>query len=73
MYLFSICVDPSQHGGGIAAPLLDEFKRCAAADGSERVELTVVDDNERAIRFYEREGWTRSKHLGTTFEYVIDL
>lgn len=73
MYLFSICVDPSRHGSGIATRLLDEFKRCAAAAGSERVELTVLDDNERAIRFYEREGWTQTKHLGTTFEYVIEL
>jgi ribosomal protein S18 acetylase RimI-like enzyme len=73
MYLFSICIDPSEQGAGIAAPLLDEFKRSASAKGSKRVELTVVDDNDRAIRFYEREGWTQTKHLGTTFEYSIDL
>ncbi len=73
MYLFSICVDPAQQGAGIATPLLAEFNRRSAELGCRRVVLTVVDDNERAIRFYEREGWTRDAHEGGSFLYSTRL
>ncbi len=52
-YLDQLCVAPSQRGSGLAAALLDAAKRLAPGV----VELDVNEDNGRALRFYEREGF----------------
>lgn len=56
--LWMINVHPDAFGTGIASALhrraLDQLR----SDGHHRAALWVVDDNPRARRFYEREGWT---------------
>ena len=64
-YLDQLCVSPREKGSGLAAALVDEAKRLSPG----LVELDVNEANERAIRFYEREGFdfvTRgvSEHSG---------
>jgi putative acetyltransferase len=52
-YLDQIVVAPETWGSRLAAALLDEAKRIAP-DG---LELLVNQDNARAIRFYEKQGF----------------
>jgi putative acetyltransferase len=54
-WLDQICVHPERFGGGVGAALL-----AAARERSPGlVRLDVNADNDRAIRFYEREGFKR--------------
>ena len=52
-YLDQLCVAPDARGSGLATALLDEAKRLAHG----AVELDVNEANERACRFYQREGF----------------
>jgi ribosomal protein S18 acetylase RimI-like enzyme len=58
MYVMSLAVDPARRGEGIGAKLLARVCEEARADGLRAVALDVSSDNERAIRFYRREGFT---------------
>ncbi len=55
-YLDQIAVRPGQWGTGIARALLDEARRLSPT----RLGLHVNQQNQRAIRFYEREGFRHS-------------
>jgi putative acetyltransferase len=55
-YLDQIAVSPAHWGKGIARALLDEARRISPS----RLGLHVNQSNERAIRFYEREGFVRT-------------
>ena len=55
--LDQLCVAPKERGSGLAVALLDEAKRRSPG----RVMLEVNDQNLRARRFYEREGFTVSR------------
>lgn len=52
-YLDQLCVAPDALGSGLARALLDQAKRLAHG----AVELDVNEANERACRFYKREGF----------------
>jgi putative acetyltransferase len=52
-HLDQLCVAPSLQGGGLARALLEEARRRSPG----RIELDVNQDNFRARRFYEREGF----------------
>jgi putative acetyltransferase len=52
-YLDQLCVAPPELGSRLASALLDAAKRLAPGF----VELDVNEDNRRARRFYEREGF----------------
>ncbi len=52
-YLDQLCVHPGEQGSGLAGALLDEAKRLSPG----AIELDVNEANERACRFYEREGF----------------
>ena len=51
--LDQLCVAPSEWGTGLARALVDEAKRRSPG----AVELEVNEANQRALRFYEREGF----------------
>lgn len=66
--LESMYVRVGHRGRGIGASLVGEFLRWAGARKAERVSVTAYAANERAIRFYRREGFrTRSISLETEF------
>ena len=53
-YLDQLCVAPAERGAGLASALIDEAKRRSPAV----IELDVNEMNPRALRFYEREGFS---------------
>jgi GNAT superfamily N-acetyltransferase len=53
-----VYVDAGHRGSGVAGLLLAEAARQVAADGHARAWLAVATGNDRARRFYERQGWT---------------
>ncbi len=52
-YLDQLCVHPDEQGSGLARTLLDEAKRLSPG----AIELDVNEANERARRFYARQGF----------------
>ena len=54
--LYALYVHPDRWGDGTGQALLDEAHRLLAAT-CEEARLTVLADNPRARRFYERAGW----------------
>ena len=72
--LLSICVRRECEGTGVAARLLVAFQDAAAAQGFASLRLSVLGDNLRARRFYERHGWElRPIEGSTSVRYLRDL
>lgn len=62
--LESMYVREEYRGRGVGAKLVGEFLEWAGDRGVERVSVTAYAANERAIRFYRREGfWEKSVSL----------
>ena len=58
IWLEDLFVQPAERGHGIGEALLGHLAGIAAARGCGRLEWSVLDWNEKAIRFYERMGAT---------------
>jgi len=58
LYLEDLYVRPAHRGTGLGKALLEQLARLAAERGCGRFEWSVLDWNERAIRFYEGIGAT---------------
>jgi GNAT superfamily N-acetyltransferase len=58
LYLEDLYVQPAQRGTGLGRALLEHLGRLAAERGCGRFEWSVLDWNERAVRFYEGMGAT---------------
>jgi GNAT superfamily N-acetyltransferase len=56
LYLEDLFVPPEHRGEGVGRALLEELARRTVARGGARLEWSVLDWNEPAIRFYERLG-----------------
>lgn len=63
----SIAVHPAAEGHGVGQALLDGLTEAARASGATRMQLGVDPSNLRAVRFYERLGWTRMTRATTWF------
>jgi ribosomal protein S18 acetylase RimI-like enzyme len=73
--LFAIYVLPEAWGTPAASGLLHAAAKAMRGRGSSGAFLWVLDDNPRARRFYEREGWhadatAESEYLGLTVPLV---
>lgn len=74
-----IYVRPDRWGEGIGGRLLDRVEREASRRGGERVELGVMAENERAVRFYESAGYRRVDEVyddfvdATSYVYAKDV
>jgi GNAT superfamily N-acetyltransferase len=55
--VYSLYVDPARYAGGVGRALMAAARRRLHEDGFEAAVLWVLRGNERAARFYEREGW----------------
>lgn len=62
--LYAIYLDPDRFGAGIGKRLLDHALADLRERGFRTATLWVLETNERARRFYEREGW-RADGLST--------
>lgn len=72
--LLSICVRSDFEGQGIASRLLDAFQTASAEAGFSSLRLSVLGDNTRARRFYERHGWQLRPIEGSlSVRYVFNL
>ncbi|HEY7898031.1 MAG TPA: GNAT family N-acetyltransferase [Gemmatimonadaceae bacterium] len=58
LYLEDFYVRPSARGRGTGRMLFARLARIAQDTGCSRMELSVLDWNENAIRFYDRQGGT---------------
>jgi len=58
--LFRFYVDKQWHGKGIAVPLMEACYDEARQRGGKTICLSVWQHNPRAIRFYEKAGYTKS-------------
>jgi ribosomal protein S18 acetylase RimI-like enzyme len=56
--LYAIHVDPALVGTGVGRLLMENALKQLAEVGGERAVLWVLEDNERARRFYDRGGWS---------------
>jgi ribosomal protein S18 acetylase RimI-like enzyme len=54
----ALYVDPNHYGAGLGRLLMAEARRGLRERGFDAALLWVLDGNERAQRFYEREGWS---------------
>jgi GNAT superfamily N-acetyltransferase len=75
---FGLAVADMHHGQGLASRLMDGVLDAARARGKTRIQLTVVQDNEKAWRMYERRGFVKSgEHTGSDglayFSMTADL
>lgn len=74
IYLEDLFVRPEHRGSGIGGRLLAELARLAVDRGCGRLEWSVLDWNEPAIRFYQRLGavamddWTVYRVTGEALE-----
>jgi [ribosomal protein S18]-alanine N-acetyltransferase len=66
--LISIAVAPEARGRGAASLLLSSTIRRLKSRGVERLTLVVRKSNGRAIRFYERHGFTRLRRSPGYYE-----
>jgi len=66
--LYNIAVDPHFQGMKLGAKLLEECELEAARRGCRAMTLEVRQDNERAITFYERKGFTVTRSLPDYYE-----
>lgn len=55
--LGALYVDPAFWGGGMGRALIEAARAKLVAAGFEHAVLWVLSGNDRAIRFYERDGW----------------
>jgi ribosomal protein S18 acetylase RimI-like enzyme len=69
----SICVLPGYKGSTVAGKLIESFQLACKAEGYERLTLSVVGDNSRAIAFYRKQGWRRSGKSGESIRFLLDL
>ncbi|WP_197523566.1 GNAT family N-acetyltransferase [Actinokineospora pegani] len=61
--IYYLAVDPDAWGSGVADELLASAERHALGIGRTALELWAIRDNHRAIRCYERSGWTATDEL----------
>jgi ribosomal protein S18 acetylase RimI-like enzyme len=68
--IYHLAVDASVRERGIGGLLMDEVERRLKEKGCLRSYLLVTTDNQHAMRFYEKRGWS---HMDTVFVYGKDL
>jgi len=63
---------PDRWGCGAAAELMDHVEQRLRAEGFATAVLWVLDDNPRARRFYERQGWVATG-IAANFDDYCDV
>jgi len=68
--VYHLAVAPACREKGIGGLLMDELERRLKVKGCIRCYLLVTVENESAMRFYEKRGWSR---MDTVYTYGKDL
>ena len=71
--LLSICVLPECEGTGVGRRLIESFQNTCKAEGYNRLTLSVLKQNSRAVAFYTKNGWHQSSISGDSIRFVLDL
>lgn len=71
--LLSICVLPECEGTGVGGKLLESFQFACKTEGYERLTLSVLKQNSRAVAFYKKHGWRQSDISGESIRFVLDF
>jgi GNAT superfamily N-acetyltransferase len=66
-HIRGMAVDPGRQGSGVADLLLQSAESTLLAGGCRRVTLGTTEYLQRAIRFYERNGYRRSGYVADFF------
>ncbi len=66
-----LAVAPSARGKGVGTLLLEAAETRARAMGMPRMALSVISENEGAIRLYERMGYVRTQAIGGTLVRMV--
>jgi len=62
VHINEIVVSEAHRGTGAGRKLIEAVEQFAKKNGAKRMQLEVWENNESAIRFYERSGFERKKH-----------
>lgn len=71
--LLSICVMSAYRGHGVSVGLVNEFEKRVLAAGKKDLTLAVYQDNERAIAFYKKMGYTIAGEDGDEYKMYKEL
>jgi ribosomal protein S18 acetylase RimI-like enzyme len=71
--LLSICVLSEYQGSSVAGKLIESFQLACKAEGYERITLSVLKLNSRAVAFYKKHGWSESDQSGESIRFLLDL
>lgn len=71
--LLSICILPGYKGTDVAGKLIESFQLACAAEGYERLTLSVLSKNSLAVAFYKKNGWRQSGKSGESIRFCLDL
>ena len=66
-HLRGMAVPPQCHGRGIAQRLLEAMEKHLLAKGCTRISLDTTEPLQRAMRFYEKNGFTRTGKIADFF------
>ncbi len=66
-HLRGMAVPPQWHGRGIAQRLLEAMEKHLLATGCTRISLDTTEPLQRAMRFYEKNGFTRTGKITDFF------
>ncbi len=66
-HLRGMAVPPEWHGRGIARRLLEAMEKHLLAKGCTRISLDTTEPLQRAMRFYEKNGFTRTGKIADFF------
>jgi len=71
--LLSICVLPDCKGTGVAGKLIESFQLACTTEGYERLTLSVLSENSRAVAFYKKHNWHECGKAGESTRFFLDL
>jgi ribosomal protein S18 acetylase RimI-like enzyme len=71
--LLAIGVDSNSRGIGIANKLTSHFCAQMKREGFKKVGLSALAWNERAIRFYKRDGWIQEESSETSVSFIRSI
>lgn len=71
--LLSICVLSSYRGQGVSVELVNQFENRVTTAGKKDITLAVYKDNERAIAFYKKMGYTIAGEDGDEYKMYKSL
>lgn len=71
-FLELLCVLPNYQGRGLGSSLLVEIKKCAGDEGCSNIWVSAAHNNEKALSFYRRRGFSVAGVLPDLIQPNVD-